>query len=137
MACYLWPNSIEWSSNGNTNNNIIMSNKNSNVSKNKITIKERNEWQTRWIYAYDQPGSELICLHINIVLAIICVKRSVFEQKIGSMNNNLSWKFLAGEMMSQSRTTTAVSKGEAFHLLCWKDVFVCFLSVFKHILARP
>lgn len=41
-------------------------------------------------------------------------------------------------MMSQSRTTTvptkAVSKKEAFHLLCWKVVFcLSFLSVFKHL----
>lgn len=43
---------------------------------------------------YDQPGSEeLICLYIDIVNAIICVKRCVFEQKIGSMNNNLNKTF--------------------------------------------
>lgn len=60
----------------------------------------------KYIYAHDQPGSKLICLYIDIVNAIICVKRSVFEQKIGSMNNNLNNKILAGEIMSQSRTTT-------------------------------
>lgn len=42
------------------------------------------------IYAHDQPGSELICLYIDIVNAIIIKKMSVFEQKIDSMNNNLN-----------------------------------------------